>query len=153
MAGGLGSKIKRRGGAVEDVLRNAERAVENLVPAYEKWAQQDLERLRGLFESSWPAAATRADAVKVMRKIVHDMKGQGTSFSYPLCSEVAGQLCKYLDTTAPHAQSEVIIRDHVAALARVLNEKIKGDGGVEGAGIRRALADLSGRIKGARGDA
>lgn len=75
-----------------------------------------------------------------MFEIVHDLRGQGASFGYPLVTRIGSSLCRYVERHENHAQADAdIVRAHVDALRAVMGNKLKGDGGEIGQKIAEGL--------------
>jgi len=115
-------------------LASAEAAVARLGAAYLTWADADIRALTACFARLDDASSP--DAMADLFAIAHNMKGQGTTFGYPLVTRIAQALCRLIEQ-APDAVAA--IGAHVAALARVVGERLEGDGGEAG---RSLLEDL-----------
>ena len=117
-----------------DDLAKADAALAGLATAYLSWAENDIRAARACFTRlpgpSGPAALAELYA------IVHDMKGQGSTFGYPLVTEIGQALCRLIKT---HPAAIGAIETHLAALDLVVNGRLAGDGGEAG---RRLLAEL-----------
>ncbi len=90
-----------------------------------------------------PAARGRA------RRLAHDLKGQGASFSYPLLTEFAGSLQHLLDDAAtddPLLRQLAVL--HVQAMSAVAQERVTGDGGEAGQALRQGFARTIARLTG-----
>jgi len=117
-----------------DDLAKADAALAALATAYLSWAENDVQAARACFARlpgpSGPAALAELYA------IIHDMKGQGSTFGYPLVTEIGQALCRLIKT---HPSAIGAIDSHLAALAQVVGERLEGDGGETG---RHILAEL-----------
>lgn len=122
-----------------DVLARAEAVLADLSERYLGWVDADLVRLESCLAEVMSRPDCRADLLCRMFGIVHDMKGQGATFDYPLVSELGNRLCRLLEATS-HPTTEDL--DRIAALAaamgRVIRGRLSGDGGDAG---RRLLAE------------
>ena len=78
-----------------------------------------------------------------MRNIVHNIKGQGTSFGYPLMTRV-GESCSTLlkAIEQPDAATLKLLAAHVQTLRTVLDKDIKGTGGELGETLSSRLEAL-----------
>jgi len=115
-------------------LANAEAAVARLAAAYLSWAEADIRALTACFARL--EAASSPDTLAELFAVAHDMKGQGATFGYPLVTRIAQALCRRIEQD-PDAVAA--IGAHVAALARVVGDRLMDDGGEVG---RRLLEDL-----------
>jgi chemotaxis protein histidine kinase CheA len=121
----------------QDDFSQAEGALAALADRYLAWAQADVARLGAgvarLREGS-------RDGLSELFDIAHDVKGQGTTFGYPLVTEIANRLCRLIEGCGdPDAATLAALAAHVAALAEILALRLQGDGGDRG---RRLLGRL-----------
>ena len=87
--------------------------------------------------SLWPKACEE------MRRVTHNVKGQGTSFGFPLMTAVGNSLSTLLKAIkVPDEPALRLIEAHVSALHLVLSQRIEGSGGSEGAELTRRLEAL-----------
>ena len=78
--------------------------------------------------------------LEAMFQVVHDLRGGGTSFGYPLVTQIGSLLCKYIEHREDADDAEIeVIRAHVDALRAVVMSKLKGDGGPIGQEIVKGL--------------
>ena len=74
--------------------------------------------------------------------IVQMIKGQGSSFGYPLISNVGAQLARFMEDCGDNltdAQMEGV-KVHVETLRLIMQQKMEGDGGPMGQKIVAGLA-------------
>ncbi|MEQ8166501.1 MAG: hypothetical protein RIC93_10545, partial [Alphaproteobacteria bacterium] len=77
-----------------DRLAEAEESVAALAAQYPNWVGQEIARARDVLGDR--AGNLSPDETGRLFGVVHDIKGQGGSFGYPLISEIAGMLCELL---------------------------------------------------------
>jgi HPt (histidine-containing phosphotransfer) domain-containing protein len=117
-----------------EVLARAEAALAHLSASYLSWAEADIRSLTACYAR---LEAESGDApLADLFAIAHDMKGQAATLGYPLLTRIGHALCRQIES-APEAVA--VIGAHVAALARVVDERMEGDGGEAG---RSLLAEL-----------
>lgn len=123
----------------EDLLR-AEQALARLGNSYLNWADADAARLRACLDEMLAPGADPAALLPRLFAISHDMKGQAATFGYPLVSELGNRLCRLIEA---HPAPPPEMLDHMAALvdgiARVVAERLEGDGGEVGRELRSRL--------------
>lgn len=124
-------------------------------------AEARLAGLRDRFESSLnafvadlaAAAETIASdpaAMKRCCRLAHDLKGQGTSFGYPLLTEFAGSLTRLLgDGRADDPLLGQLTALHIKAISAVAQARITGDGGETGRALRQGFERTIARVTGA----
>lgn len=117
-----------------EALARAEAALAGLSGRYLDWATADSVRLRDCLDEALKPGADLAALLPRLFTISHDMKGQATTFGYPLVSELGNRLCRLIEEAGPTPAPEVL--DHAARLAdgmaRVIAERLEGDGGAAG---------------------
>ncbi|MBN9524694.1 MAG: response regulator [Alphaproteobacteria bacterium] len=123
-------------------------------------AEARLAELRGRFEASLAAyvaelaaaaGTIQADpaAIGRCRKLAHDLKGQGTSFGYPLLTEFAGSLTQLLmDGRADDPLLGQLVALHIKAIGAVAQARITGDGGETGRALREGFSRSIARVTG-----
>jgi chemotaxis protein histidine kinase CheA len=107
-----------------DVLKKAETAMESLRSEFSDWLAKDIEALANAF--SVFAKSPTADNAGVLFRAAHDLKGQATTFEYPLIARVAASLAKLMDgMTSWDASPLPLVAAHVDAIAVIHRERIK----------------------------
>ena len=75
-------------------------------------------------------AANRRGHIGRMFRMVHDLKGQGGTFNYPLITDLGTALCAFVDGAHDFEESEIaIIRKFVESMRVVADHRIHQDGG------------------------
>lgn len=128
-------------------LEQAQAAIADLADQYIGWVTDDLARLRqavaplatGAFSD--PAIG---EQIKAAFDVAHDIKGQGGTFGYPLVTDVANLLCRYLEQArkSGHVDREVV-DSHVEALETLIENRIAGNAGELGAEILESLKEAA----------
>lgn len=112
-----------------------------LAPDYPALAAETMAALRAAL------AACAADppvpgAGAGLFRAAHTLKGEGTSFGYPLVTDIAARLCAALEGGAARdPAARPLLAAHVTAIEAVLAARLTGGGGPVGA---RLLATLDG---------
>lgn len=141
-------KVKVAGGVVsgplvhdENAIAAGETAIERCAENYFEWLAKDME---ALLEAQSALAndpeLSKSSAAKVLNR-AHDIRSQAGTFGYPLITQIADALCKFigkLERVEPvHFE---IIRTHVDALRLCQGSNLKGDGGAEGKALSAMLS-------------
>jgi chemotaxis protein histidine kinase CheA len=104
----------------------AEAAVDSLKDEFPDWIAKDIERLNRTFEAF--SAHRNAINADDLFRAAHDIKGQATTFEYPMIARVAGSLAKLMDTLASHDSVPLpLVEAHVDAIDVIHRDKIKDD--------------------------
>ncbi len=136
-------------GDIAEMLQAAEDAVQKLGADYLGWLQQDIEKIEALLITARDETGDRQPHLDQIYAVSHDVKGQGGSFGYDLVTEIGQSLCDLIKTPAcPSDAGLDAIEAHIAALRRVAEDGLEGDGGDTGSALltrlRQSVADLSG---------
>jgi len=116
------------GPSMADTLARAEEATTLLKQNYTVWAREDVEKgQRHLDDASGDPARARVH-LDGLYAVMHNVKGQGSSFGYPLVTRVA--------------------QAHLDALKLVLEQKIEGSGGETGEKLAGKLEALTQELLG-----
>ena len=133
-------------GRISSVLARAEAAVADLAKDYAGWALRDVAKARVALASALGGATQRGQHMEAVFRVAHDLKGQGSSFGFPLITKIGHSLCtltrdRARDYQAPHLD---LAKSHLDAIELVLTKSIKGEGGKVGAEL---VAKLESRVK------
>jgi hypothetical protein len=134
-------------------LARAEAAVADLAKSYVGWASADVEKCVEHLALARAAAPTgnrpegavddRIIAVQALYAIAHNIKGQGSSFGFPLMTRLGDSLCRLTRGKRPFPDSDLnLIQAHLDAMRLVLAQGIRGDGGELGAKLAQRLEGL-----------
>ncbi|MEX0696854.1 MAG: Hpt domain-containing protein [Dongiaceae bacterium] len=137
-------RAKFSGGAgidPERLIAEAEAALATLNEDYETWVGADLSRLETAFRDAQGDPDRRRELLRQAHGIAHEMKGQGTTFGYPLVTHAAGSLCRLFEAIDEVADEFALraIELHIGGLRSIVINRIKGDGGATGRDLVAAL--------------
>ena len=83
------------------------------------------------------------DAAQGMREIAHNVKGQGSSFGYPLMTRVGDSFHRLVKTLETVDEGKLkLIEAHVTTMQTVLDKDIRGSGGDVGTALSERLEGL-----------
>lgn len=106
-------------------------------------AVAELGAMRSALHHAVTSAEKRAESLDRVFTIAHDLKGQGSSFGFPLITRVAALLCQYLRTRRPNdGQGLRIAAAHVEALNILVEHRVGGEGGRLGSTMIERLERL-----------
>jgi hypothetical protein len=103
-----------------DTIRRAEEAVGKLADQYRGWVRSDIEKLRECLAAAKAGGNARDDAYKRIRAIAHDMRGQGTTFGYPLVTRVAKSISQTLKDLPVDGDADAALLAHVDAVEAII---------------------------------
>ena len=128
---------------LEAVLARAQAAVADLARNFAESAVADLDRCFAFLKTARENPAARAEAVKEVYGIAHNLKGQGSSFGYPLITRIGQSLCQLTRRARDFSDADLgVIQGHLDALRLILAKDIKGDGGEVGDKLAARLETL-----------
>lgn len=132
------------GGVDPEKIAKAEAAVAQLADSYLDWALNDLATLQAQLEAARADEPHRRKRVEELFQTAHDMKGQGSTFGYPLVTQVAKHLCHYVEGHLDRngLPDLAVVAAHVDALTVILRQRVSGDGGETGQLLVRELETL-----------
>jgi len=123
------------------MLEKAEALIANLQGDFVVWVQDDLKKLQQHYDAAAALpVAERNQAMQEVFGVLHDMKGQGGSFGYPLVTSIANTLCRFMETRTafgPHEMEAILL--HINALRLVVADRLSGDGGTKGDKLLKGL--------------
>jgi hypothetical protein len=131
-------------------MEAAERSMLTAKFDYLTAAQEDLTRLQAAYDAALKDPANRAEHVRALYAEVQAVKGQGSSFGYPLMSAVGSQLARFIEDcgdTLTNAQMDVV-KVHVEALRLIIQQKMEGEGGPIGQKIVAGLGAVIKKVAG-----
>lgn len=109
---------------------------------YIEWAGNDVAKLKKIFEQIQQLTGSEQDTLirGDFYRTVHDIKGQGATFDYPLMSDLGAHLCTLIKTTDTFDETHltVMIQD-IEDMSLVLEKGLQGEGGQIGADILKRL--------------
>ena len=109
-----------------EAIERAEAALNELSPEFDTWMVTECDRL----EASRKALSTGGlskGSTQVMFRAAHDIKGEATTFGFPLAAEIASSLCRLIfHTPKPSSLPLDLIDRHVAAIRAVVRENVRG---------------------------
>ena len=120
-------------------------ADDELLEHYLAYTGDALKQLDALLPTLEDASEPSDNAAKIegLHSIAHNIKGMGTSFGFPLMTNVGALLCSYLralDASEPAAYE--VVSGHLKAMHVVLDNRIIGDGEEVGAKLLARLEQL-----------
>ena len=128
---------------MEAVLARAQAAVADLAKTYGPNTTADLDRCAALLKAAREDATTRAASVKDLYAIAHNIKGQGSSFGYPLVTRIGHSLCTLVRQERAFDDADLnVMQAHLDALRLILAKDIKGEGGEVGNKLAARLENM-----------
>lgn len=125
----LAKKVPRYGGKPSHLaIAEAEQRVENLKDDYIEHLKNDMVEVDTLVDRYKKDQAP--ETLKLLFRVIHNMRGQAATFGYPLITQVGRSLCLYLMEQEERMEVPelVLITLHADALKVIFREQIMGSG-------------------------
>ncbi len=124
----LKKKIPARGGIdPEKAFAQADKIIKNMSSEYLNKLGEDvilLEKLGAAYIKD-----RSEQSLESLFRLVHNMRGQGATFGYPLITEIGRSFCRYVKELDESKQVKpALIDQHVAAMRVVYKQSIQGAG-------------------------
>jgi hypothetical protein len=130
---------------LKETLARAEEATTALRANYTQWARIDVDNTQALLDAAKKAPEGRREQLDLLYAAMHNIKGQGTSFGYPLVTRLGQSLCRLIAPgRAVDDAGLKVAQAHLDALKLVLDQKIAGKGGEVGDKLAARLESLTG---------
>lgn len=123
-----------------EALARAQAALEEMIEDYPDWVKVLLQKLSEEHRRAVDTPHARRAQFEKIRRIAHDMKGQGGTFNYPLITEFSDSLYNFTGPNAGMTDNHVeIIKVHIDSMRVIINERLQGEGGVSGQALKHGL--------------
>lgn len=141
----LAKKVPKTGGKdPERAIAQAEQIVQKLEAEYIDKLGQDIDRLETYGRKYRDNRDPRA--LDSLFKLIHNMRGQGSTFGYPLITDIGRSFCRYVRELPEHREvTPALIDQHVDAMKVVYKRSIKGEGDEIAQAVVEALSDAVAR--------
>ena len=120
----LKAKVGGSGGLDNGAIKQAEDAVEGLRDEFAVWILNDVKQLleaRDVYEKQ-----VDTSTLSNLYRTAHDLKGQASTFDFPLVARVAASLCKLTDDCSHTGDLPLTLIDaHVDAIKVIVRDGIK----------------------------
>jgi len=105
-------------------IKRAEQAMVTLKQEFSDWIAQDIAHLASAFARF--VAGRSMETAEALFRAAHDLKGQATTFEYPLVARVAASLSKLMDELPARDEAPLpLVAAHVDAIHVIHRDKIK----------------------------
>jgi chemotaxis protein histidine kinase CheA len=112
------------GGLDSAAIKRGEAAIEELKGEFAEWIAEDVNRL--VQRRDFYQAQTNNDSLSDLYRASHDLRGQASTFDFPMVARVAASLCKLTDDTSYGLELPIgLINAHVDAIKVIVRDGIK----------------------------
>ena len=130
-----------------DVLKAAEGQLDRMETDYSDWVRGTVRQLSEAYDKAMADDRARALMVAQINRISHDLRGQGTTFGYPLITVFGNSLfdCTSKIDKVPDKLLE-FVKAHLDGITAVIRDRIKGSGGTIGTELVESLEHARERL-------
>lgn len=137
------------GGIDPDLIRHAENVIDSMVDEFSDTVSREILNVMELAMELESDSARATDVLTNIRRVAHDLRGQGATYGYDLITEVAECLFRYTERLSNAAElNPEVLRAHADAMRAVVKNDVKGDGGAIGIDLVASLDALVARMTG-----
>ncbi len=137
------------GGIDPDLIKQAEDLVGSMGGEFTESVSQEISHVMELALSLETNPAKATDILQDVRRVAHDLRGQGATYGYDLISDVSECLFRYADCLTDAADlNPDVLRAHADAMRAIIMNEVKGDGGEVGTDLVSSLDALVTRMTG-----
>ncbi len=131
------------GGTISaDALAAAQEAFDQAAEDYPDWVKPYIDELYEHFRRCVDTPEQRLQHFAQVRRIAHDLKGQGSTFGYNLMTFFAASLYDFAFQEGEISDNHVeLLKAHIDSMNVVIKDRIRGDGGEEGQALQKGLQD------------
>jgi CheY-like chemotaxis protein len=132
-----------------EVLKAAEQQRDRMETDYADWVRGTIKQLTDAYDKALAEERQRTPLVAQINKISHDLRGQGTTFGYPLITVFGNSLFNCTDKVDAVSDKLLeLVRAHIDGITAVIREHIKGSGGAIGNELVESLERVRKRLAG-----
>lgn len=120
----LGSGSGPRAAIDPNIVKRAEKAVDDLKVEFNDWLKDDIAKLNDAF-AVYSKNRNHSTAAPLFRA-AHDLKGQATTFEYPLIARIASSLARLMENLQTMESTPIpLVAAHVDAIHVIHRDQIK----------------------------
>jgi len=130
-----------------EILKAAEQQLDRMETDYSDWVRGTVKQLADAYEKALADHRAAVAMVAQINRISNDLRGQGTTFGYPLITVFGTSL---YDATAKidKVPDKLLdfVKAHIDGITAVIRDKIKGSGGEIGTELVESLERARDRL-------
>lgn len=130
--------------AQRDLIAAADSAVQQLSARFSIWMDDEIETMQKGWETAKDLQFS-AEPTDAFKRSVHDIKGQASTFGYPLAGQVAASLSRIFETIpAPTDWPNQLVDRHVQAIRAMVAEQDKQNYETTARELCETLSEITG---------
>ncbi len=127
-------------------VERANQALEELKSEFTEWISKDLEKLKAA-RNIVRDDPKCAKAIEDLRVCVHDLKGLGTTYGFPMVSRLSASLCRLIESVeeskAATALPMTLVDSHINAILAVVSEEITTQDDARSKAVAESLEEMT----------
>lgn len=132
------------GDDINTVLARAQAAVAALSRDYLVWARADIEAAQRLLAAAQSEPDRRPEHVAGLFNVAHNIKGQGSSFGYPLMTRLGQSLCQLTRAPGSFVDADFALAiAHLDIMEQILQQEARDDGS---AALRQEIEQIESAV-------
>ena len=136
----IATRVSGSGPMSASMLKRSEEVLKKHTEAFTGNAKSEVEELSAAVDELAKNRENPEEAIHLVFKICHNIRGQGGTFGYDLITDIAASLCNYIEELEScDGDALTLISTHVDAMRAVITENATGDGGAIGQEISKSL--------------
>jgi len=130
----------------KQAVERANQALDGLKSDFTEWIDQDLEKLKSAHETV-KKNPHNAQYIENLRTCVHDLRGLGTTYGFPMVSRLASSLCKLFEGVAEGQGTlpMALIESHINAIIAAVSEDITSKDDASSVAVAESLEEMVGQ--------
>jgi hypothetical protein len=134
----------RFGGIDPAALAKAEAALKGLSDNFDQWMQDELTKLDAA-RAHITSDGFTAETGENLYFRAHDLKGLGSTYGFPVVTEIAGSLCRLIDDPATRLKAPLFLLDaHIDGIKAAVRGDIRD---ADNPVAKSLLAELNRRVR------
>jgi hypothetical protein len=112
-----------------EAVERADGALKAMGESMHEWLDADIERLNVARQEA-EAAKWSFAALAKLAGVAHELKGMGTTYGYPLVTQIGASMCRLIETESGKALAQhdpTLVIAHVDALKAAVRDHVKDD--------------------------
>jgi chemotaxis protein histidine kinase CheA len=124
----LRAKVGGKFGTLDkEAIAAAESALADLSDQFGDWLSEEIQNLEAVYNDIKTTGPTEEN-MKQLYNRCHDLKGQGSTYGYPLITRIAGSVCKLMDEPDMRLNApKALIVAHLDAIRAIVRSQIKSE--------------------------
>jgi hypothetical protein len=138
----LRAKVGGRMAAIDpEMIAKAEAALDDLSSHFSDWMADEVAKVEAAY-ARLKAEGLNPQTLENVYLCVHDLKGLGTTYGYPLVTRISASFCRMCDEVVKRNQAPmVLVTAHMETIRIIIRDEIKSEDHPVGTVLAKTLED------------